>query len=43
MIVGQSVKHFTELRTHSALVQRPPAPDVVIPAGILIKTAEAVT
>ena len=43
VILSQWVKHYNEVRPHSALGQRPPAPAAVIPAGTYIKAAGIVT
>lgn len=42
-IVGQWVKHYNEVRPHSALGQRPPAPAAVNPAGGPSKKVGTVT
>lgn len=43
VIVGQWVKHYNEVRPHSALGQRPPAPAAVNPAGGPSKKVGTVT
>jgi putative transposase len=43
VIVGQWVNHYNKIRPHSALGQRPPAPEAVIPAGGLCENEGIVT
>jgi len=43
VIVGQWVNHYNKVRPHSALGQRPPAPEAMVPAGGLCENEGIVT